>query len=88
MQFVLIRERDGLTRQSNDVIWVEWNEDKTFKEKYEEPAVGRSLMLGPLNMLYTWLTTPITEILEQKDDYIKFKTLNSTYELLSVKEKK
>ena len=30
------------------------------------------------------LTTTITEIMEQRDDYIKFKTGNSTYELFKL----
>jgi hypothetical protein len=28
-----------------------------------------------------WLTTKVTEILEEREDYVKFKTGNSTYEL-------
>ena len=33
---------------------------------------------------FTWLTTPIIEIIQQKDDYIKFKTENSVYELFKI----
>ena len=29
----LARERDGLTKQSAEVMWVEFNEDGTFKKK-------------------------------------------------------
>ena len=81
----LVRERDGLTKQSSDVIWLEFNEDRTFKEKYDEPAVGLSLLMSPFNQFFTWQTTPITEIVEQKDDYIKFNTENSVYELWRLK---
>ena len=28
----LVRERDGLTKQSKGVKWIEWNEDGTFKD--------------------------------------------------------
>jgi hypothetical protein len=38
-------------------------------------------MLEP-RMQYTWLTTAITEIVEQREGYIKFQTQNSTYELI------
>jgi len=34
---------------------------------------------------FTWLTTSITEILENQDGYIKFKTQNSNYELWRLK---
>ena len=77
----LVRERDGLTKQSEKILWLEFNEDGTFKSKHDEPAVGRSLIMSPFNMFFTWQTTEITEIIEQTEDYLKFKTLNSTYEL-------
>lgn len=77
----LVRERDGLTKQSEKVMWIEFNEDGTFKEKYDEVEVGRSLMMSPFNQFFTWQTTTVTEIVEQRDDYIKFKTQNSNYEL-------
>ena len=77
----LVRERDGLTKQSKGVKWVEWNEDGRFKSKHDEPAIGRSLLMSPFNLFFTWQTTTVTEIVEQRDDYIKFKTGNSNYEL-------
>ena len=77
----LIRERDGLTKQSKEVMWLEWNEDGTFKAKYDTPTIGRSLIMSPFNQFFTWQTTTITEIVEQRDGYIKFKTENSNYEL-------
>ena len=77
----LVRERDGLIKQSKGVKWVEWKEDGTFKEQFEEVAIGRSLLMSPLNQYFTWQTTTVTEIVEQREDYIKFKTGNSNYEL-------
>lgn len=81
MKWKLVRERDGLTRQSAEVVWLEFNEDGTFKSKHDEPAVGRSLIMSPFNMFFTWQCTSLTEIIEQRENYIKFKTLNSVYEL-------
>jgi len=81
----LVRERDGLIKHSVDVIWIEFNENGTFKAKYDEPAVGRSLLMSPFNQFFTWQTTPITEIVEEQDDYIKFNTQNSNYELWKIK---
>jgi hypothetical protein len=80
----LVRERDGLVKQSKEVMWLEWNKDNTFKDKFEEPAIGRSLIMSPFNDFFTWQTTTITEIVEQRDNYIKFKTENSNYELFKI----
>ena len=80
----LVRERDGLTKQSKGVKWLEWEEDRTFKEQFEEVAIGRSLLMSPFNDYFTWQTTLVTEIIEQREDYLKFKTGNSTYELFKM----
>ena len=61
------------------------NENGTFKAKHDKPAVDRSLIMSPFNQFFTWQTTPITEIVEEKDDYIKFKTQNSNYKLWKLK---
>jgi hypothetical protein len=80
----LVRERDGLTRQSEKVIWIEFDADGRFKKKWEDVGVGRSLIMSPFNEFFTWQTTTVTEIVEQRDDYIKFKTGNSNYELFKL----
>ena len=84
--YKLVRQRDGLTKESNDVLWVEFNEDGTFKEKYNEPSAGRSLLMSPFNTSFTWLTTPVTKILEMSENLVKFETENSTYELYKTEE--
>ena len=82
----LVRERDGLTKQSKDIKWLEWNEQGRVKEDHNEPAVGRSLLMSPFNDFFTWMTTDITEIIESSEDgsYIKFNTRNSVYELFKL----
>ena len=80
----LVRERDGLTKQSKEVMWLEWNEEGRFKAKHDKPALGYSLIMSPFNQFFTWQTTSITEILEEREDYIKFKTKNSNYELFKL----
>jgi len=52
-----------------------------------KPIVGCSLLVGSVTARsYSdqdyWLTTEITEILEETEEYCLFKTLNSTYKLL------
>jgi hypothetical protein len=82
----LVRERDGLVNRSKEILWIEWNEDGRFKEKHNDIAVGRSLMMSPFNHFFTWQTTTIKEILDSTEDlsYIKFKTGNSIYELFKL----
>ena len=82
----LVREGDGMSAKSKEILWLEFNEDKTFKAKHENPAIGRSLIMSPFNAYFTWQTTDITEIVEERDEYIKFKTKNSVYELSRIKE--
>jgi len=84
-KWTLVRERDGLTKKSREVMWVEWNEEGLFKAKHDTIAVGRSLIMSPFNEAFTWQTTDVTEILEQKENYVKFKTKNSTYTLTKEK---
>jgi len=77
----LVRERDGLINQSKEVKWLEWNDEGRFKAEHDKPVTGLSLIMSPFNQFFTWQTTIITEIVEERDDYIKFKTQNSNYEL-------
>ena len=77
----LVRERDGLENQSKEVMWVEWNEEGRFQARHDEPAIGRSLIMSPFNQFFTWQTTSLTEVLEEKENYLKFRTNNSVYEL-------
>jgi hypothetical protein len=80
-KYKLVRERDGLTKTSRAIKWLEFNEDGRYKADFEDIAIDRSLLMSPFNQCFTWQTTPVTEIVEQREDYIKFKTENSTYEL-------
>lgn len=78
--YKLVREEDGLIKASKDIIWMEWNEDRTFKSSHHEIKNGRSLVMSPLNFTYTWMTTTVISF-EILGDVIKFKTQNSTYTL-------
>jgi hypothetical protein len=77
----LVRENDGLIKQSEKVMWIEFNSDGRFKERYDEIGLNRSLIMSPFNDFFTWQTTTVNEILEQTDEYVKFKTNNSIYTL-------
>lgn len=65
---------------------IKWNEDGTFNSVVSNrPTVGCSMLVGSVTARsYSeqdyWLTTTVTEILEESEDYVKFKTGNSIYE--------
>jgi hypothetical protein len=61
----LTRKKDGIKNQSEDIIWIEFDKFGRFKEKYDEPAIGRSLLMSPFNNFFTWMTTPIVEIIDK-----------------------
>ena len=80
-KYKLVRERDGLTKYGREMGWIEWGDDSRFKELHNKPQVGLSCILDPHRFSFTWCTTTVTEIIEQKENYIKFNTKNSVYEL-------
>jgi len=67
---------------------IAWNDDDTFKETVgREPVIGCSIRVGtPFSRSYAnqdwWLTTVVTKIVENTDEYCIFETKNSTYKLL------
>ena len=77
-----LKRSDGLIKRSEDVRWIEFNEDGRGKELHETPKVGLGLIMSPFNIFFTWQTTEVTELLESSENYIKFRTKNSDYELI------
>lgn len=84
-KYMLRKEEDGSIKYGDHAQWIEWNEDRTYKLSHHDPEIGRSLILDGNRMNYTWLTTQVQEILEVTENRIKFKTKNSTYELIENK---
>ena len=80
----LHRERDGLLKQSKEVMWIEFNEEGRFKSKHDEPTIGRSLIMSPFNNFFTWQTTTITEVIVNREDYKEFKTNTRHYRLFKL----
>lgn len=81
----LRRLSDSKGDSGSRVEAIEWNDDGTFKQvKDNKPIVGCSLLVGSVTARsYStqdyWLTTPVTEIIEETKEYVKFKTGNSEY---------
>ena len=80
----LVRDNDGLTKESVSVTWVEWTEYGLGKEMHDDIAIGRSLLMSPFSIAFTWQTTPVTEIIVMEENLIKFNTKNSTYTLTKI----
>lgn len=81
MSYKLVRESDGLVKEAKGIIWIEFHDNGRFKQEFDEPEVGRSLLMSPFNMFYTWQTTPITEVTKKTKNTVTFKTKNSKYKL-------
>jgi hypothetical protein len=74
----IIRTTDGKTFEVEEYRFVKFDEDGRGKELIEKPEIGTSLILPPyVNGVYTWLTSVITEIIDEHN----FKTNNSTYKI-------
>ena len=82
-KYKLVRESDGLTRYGKKIGWIKWKDGK-FKELQDKPDIRLSCILDPHIISFTWCTTPIVSILEKREDYLKFSTRNSIYELWHV----
>lgn len=68
-------------KESKRVKWFSLNE-KGVVESFVLPSSGRNLIMSPFNAYFTWATTPVIEVIENKDwNRIEFKTKNSHYYL-------
>lgn len=86
----LRRTRDGVGDSGARSEAIAWHEDGKFKEVVgRSPVIGCSMLVGSITArTYSgqdyWLTTPVTEILEEIENeethYVRFKTGNSEYE--------
>ena len=72
---------ESFQKHSRDVRWVEFDEIGRAKGLHEKPTVGYSLIMSPFGLSFTWMTTIVTEIIEEYDNYVHFKTENSEYKL-------
>lgn len=83
----LRRTRDGAGDSGgmSEIVRINPETDELEILHNEKPRIGWAIKVGSnFARSYSgqdwWMTTPVTEILEEKDNYIKFKTGNSEYE--------
>ena len=69
-------------KQSKDIRWVEYDENQRGKEMHLNPKIGYGLFMSPFDeFFFTWRTTEVTEIIEETENSVHFKTSNSEYKL-------
>lgn len=82
MRYMLVREGDG-AGDSGPMCQILDRESYTPIEGETRPRVGCGVRVGsPFARTFAsdwWQTTVVTEILEEREDYIRFKTRNSIY---------
>lgn len=82
----LRRLSDGAGDTGSRSEAIKWKKDGTLKKVVgHRPTIGCSMLVGSgtarsYSAQDYWLTTVVTEIIEDKEDYVKFKTGNSIYE--------
>lgn len=72
---------ESFQKHSSKVGWIEFNDEGRGKGLHDNIMIGSSLMMSPFNESFTWMTTVVTEIIEESDNYVHFKTENSEYKL-------
>ena len=75
--YKIIRIEDGKTFETKDYKFITFDESGKGRGSVNTPEVGASLIIPPYNAFYRWMTSVITEVI---DDY-NFKTKNSTYKI-------
>ena len=83
MRYSLYREGDNMG-DSGPMCDIIDGESWTVISDERRPRVGCAVRVGSYNArTYSyqdyWTTTPVTEILEETDTYMRFKTRNSVY---------
>ena len=71
----------SFNKTSQNVLWIEWDENSKGKATHKNPQIGFSLMMSPFNECFTWKTTTVTELIQYGESFVHFKTENSEYKL-------
>jgi len=81
--YSLFRKRDNAGNEGDNSI-VFWKENESIEIlENSKPIIGKQIYVADsLSSILTsfWVTTVVTEILEESENYCLFKTTNSIYE--------
>ena len=72
----LIRQRDGLVKEGF-IEFLEFDKNNRGKNIHMKPKIGYACIVDGKKLIYTWLTSVITEIISDTE----FKTKNSHYKI-------
>ena len=79
--YILTKPDTSFIKKSSDIKWIKYDEVGRYKKTCIDIEIGSSLLMSPFSEEYTWLTTLVTEIIENNNNFIIFKTYNSLYKL-------
>lgn len=85
MRYTLKRVSDGVGDSGPMSEAITWDGEKNIVKNNARPQVNHCMKVGTFvarsyqNQDW-WMTTPVTEILEETENYCRFKTKNSEYE--------
>lgn len=87
--YCTLEKSNGESHRGLEYSFIEWTSEEIGGEKrelHDEPQVGYSCIIDPqYGYSFTWITTPITEIVSddiiEKKRCITFKTRKSLYKL-------
>jgi hypothetical protein len=79
----LFKENDTSRGDSGPMSLQVWRENGEVKYQSGKPVVGRAIRVGtPAKRTYAsqdwWQTSLVTEILEEQEDYVKFRTYSGS----------
>ena len=78
--FKITRINDNKIIETEDYKFIVFNEDNRGRELVDTPEVGASLIVPPYNGMFSWMTSPIVEVISE----FHFKTKNSEYHVVEI----
>lgn len=81
-KFKLVREKDNLVKEGNEVYYIVWKGNGTFQSLSSFPKEGTSLALDlEYGVGSTHITDVISKLVEQNEYCIKFEAKDGVYAL-------
>jgi|TARA_R110000782_G_scaffold260726_3_gene352059 hypothetical protein len=77
MSYKITRLGDEKEFQTEGYKFIEFDDEGEAKGYVDSPKIGASLIIPPYNMFYTWMTSAITEVIDEHS----FLTKNSNYKI-------
>lgn len=82
--YKITRLEDNAEWTDEEINFLHFDKLGRYYRDSPHPEIGTALIIGPIQIMYKWLTTPIKKIITNTETQIKFKTKNSTYEIIKL----